>query len=399
MSGPLEGIRVIDMGAAGVGPFACALLGDMGADVISILAPLDADTPMGPKPYIRGRSVNYIQNKASKRSMVLDRKHPMGKRAVFEICATADVVVQNLRAGVSERLGLVYGELAARNPGVVYVSVTGYGNKGPWEDMRAAEWWIQSFSGFANLNGEKDGLPEVLRWAHSDYNTSNTICQAVLMALVEREESGLGQRIDITMAQAMMYAQASKLAEYFATGQNPKRLGSASATLVPDQSFKTLDDYVNISVPREQFWPKLCQALTLEHLIHDPRFATNRDRIEHREELIPLLGTVLKDRPTWWWMYWLGKYDVPCAPRYLKMAEIVADHQVVANEMIAMVDHPHWGVVRHGGTPWKFSKTPAAVRPTALPGEHNEEILKEIGFEERGAIPDVEAIVAQARGR
>jgi crotonobetainyl-CoA:carnitine CoA-transferase CaiB-like acyl-CoA transferase len=222
--------------------------------------------------------------------------------------------------------------------------------------------------------------------AHLDLSTATTITQAILQALIARERTSRGQLIEIEMLTAALALQTTRLAEYFATGEQPAPLGSAAAITVPHQAFECEDRrYIALGVERDEQWPGLCRALGLEELISDPRFISNPARVKHRAELVPILAERFKSKPAAWWAIRLGKENVPNAP-FLTFDELRDHRQVRANEHIIEIDTPHWGRMHVDGLPWKFERTPAGpIRAGGRPGEHTAEVLRELGIvDERG---------------
>src|SRR6202035_607050 len=247
---------------------------------------------------------------------------------------------------------------------------------------------VQAFCGWCSITGPERGRGEMFRHlAHLDLTTATATTQAVLQALIARERTGLGQLIEIEMLTAAMALQTTRLAEYFATGEQLAPLGSAAATTAPHQAFKCEDHrYLAIGVERDEQWPGFCRALKLAELISDPRFATNPLRVEHRAELIPILAERFKTKPAAWWTIRLNKEQVPNAP-FLTFEELRHHPQVLANGHVVEIDTPHWGRMYVDGLPWKFEGTPAGpIRAGGKPGEHTAEILRELEIvDDRGA--------------
>jgi len=381
MPGILDGIRVFDLTIAAVGPWASKLLGELGADVIKVEAPEGELSHVIPPP-IKGTAVLYISANFNKRHIVLDLKQEGDRAIALKILEKSDVFIQNMRPGAVERLGLGYDVVAQLNPRLVYVAASAYGRTGPMAKEAGIDPNLQAFSGWCSITGQPGGQGEMFRHlAHLDINTSSMIVEAVLQALLAREKTGKGQKIEIEMLAAALSLQTSRVAEYFATTEQPQPLGSAVTTTVPHQAFLCEDQkYLAVGVVQEEQWPRFCQAVKLEELHNDPRFVTNPKRVEHRAELIPLLEERFRTKPAAWWAIRLTKERVPNS-RIMDFEALRYHPQVVQNRHIIDLVTPHWGTLSVDGVPWRFSKTPAGpIRPGGLKGEHTEEVLRELGL-------------------
>jgi CoA:oxalate CoA-transferase len=378
----LEGIRVFDLTIAAVGPWSTKLLGALGADVIKVEAPGgDRLSHMVP-PQIKGSSVLYISANHNKRMIELDLKKEADRAIALRIIEKSDIFVQNMRPGAVERLGLGYDVVAKVNPRMIYVAASAYGRTGPMAREAGIDPTVQSFCGWCSVTGSENGRGEMFRHlAHLDLTTATTITQAVLQALIARERTGKGQRIEIEMLTAAMALQTTRLAEYFATGVQPQPLGSAAATSAPHEAFECQDrKYLAIGVERDEQWPGFCRALKLDELIGDARFSTNSLRVQNRADLAPLLAERCKTKPAAWWAIRLTKEKVPNGP-FLNFDELRHHPQVLANDHIVEIDTPHWGRLEVDGLPWRFDRTPAGpIRAGGKPGEHTESVLAELGI-------------------
>jgi len=383
----LEGIRVFDLTIAAVGPWATKLLGALGADVIKVEAPGGDRLSHAVPPMIKGNSVLYISANHNKRMIELDLKKEVDRAIALKIIEKSDVFVQNMRPGAVERLGLGYDVVAKINPRMIYVAASAYGRIGPMAGEAGIDPTVQAFCGWCGITGPEHGRGEMFRHlAHLDITTATTITQAILQALIARERMGRGQLIEIEMLTAAMALQTTRLAEYFATGEQPTPLGSAAATTAPHQAFECEDHrYIAIGVERDEQWLGFCRALKLAELIADPRFATNPLRVMHRAELIPILAGRFKTKPSAWWMIRLNKEKVPNGP-FLTFEELRSHPQVLANGHIVEIDTPHWGRMHVDGLPWKFERTMAGpIRAGGKPGQHTAEVLRELGIiDDRG---------------
>jgi crotonobetainyl-CoA:carnitine CoA-transferase CaiB-like acyl-CoA transferase len=386
MRGPLEGIRVFDLTLIMVGPWSTMNLGALGADVIHIERPGIEDKSLGGgiPPYINGVSIGHITWNMNKRQMFLDLKSEFDLDLAHKLLATCDVFVDNMRPGVADRLGLSYEKLSEINPRLVYCTICGWGTSGPMADRTAADPQIQAFTGFAGNSGEAGGRAEVYRhFTQMDATTGNYATMAILMALLARERTGRGQRIDLTMVQAGSAVQATRIGEYLATGEQPPLLGSACSTVAPSEAFacEEPNTHVGVQAATLKQWQSLCSVLGLNDLAEDRRFSTIAGRVAAREEISARLQAVFQTKPARWWQLSLGKAGVPCA-RIMRFEELLNHPQVWQNHYIEPAKTEAWGEVYATGLPWTFSRTPASVLPTAQAGEHTGEILDEIAARE-----------------
>ncbi|HLF76996.1 MAG TPA: CoA transferase [Dehalococcoidia bacterium] len=381
MRGPLEGIRVFDLTLIMVGPWSTMNLGALGADVIHIERPGIEDRSLGGgiPPYINGVSIGHITWNMNKRQMFLDLKSEFDVDLAHKLLATCDVFVDNMRPGVADRLGLSYETLSEINPRLVYCTICGWGTTGPMSDRTAADPQVQAFSGFAGNSGAPDGRNEVYRhFTQMDASTGNYATMAILMALLARERTGRGQRIDLNMIQAASAVQASRIGEYLATGEQPPLLGSAAASVAPSEAFETEDGtWMGVQATTPLQWQGLCGVLGLDDLANDERFATIAGRVAAREEISARLENAFKTKPARWWQMKLGRAGVPCA-RIMRFEELINHPQVMQNHYIEPVQTQAFGEVYATGLPWTFSRTPATVLPTSMAGEHTGEILDEL---------------------
>ncbi|MGA2409408.1 MAG: CoA transferase [Candidatus Binataceae bacterium] len=382
MAGILDGIRVFDLTIAAVGPWATKLLGALGADVIKVEMPGGDALSHAVPPRIKGSSVLYISANHNKRMIELNLKNEADRAVALELAKLSDVFVNNMRPGAVDRLGLSYSTVSRINPRIVYILACAYGATGPMAGEAGIDPTVQAFSGWCSITGPEHGRGEMFRHlAHIDLTTATVVAQAALQGLLARERTGKGQLIEVEMLRAAMAIQTTRLAEYFATGAQPPPLGSAASTTVPHQAFECADGkYLAVGVVSEDQWPRMCGALGLDQLADDPRFATNRDRVAHRADLIPLLAERFKIKPAAWWMIRLSHAQVPNGP-FMSFQELRYHPQAIASGGITEIDTPHWGRLSIDGLPWQFDRTPAGpIRAGGLPGEHAAEILAELGI-------------------
>jgi crotonobetainyl-CoA:carnitine CoA-transferase CaiB-like acyl-CoA transferase len=383
MAGILDGIRVFDLTVAAVGPWATKLLGELGADVIKVEAPGGDALSHGVPPKIKGSSVLYISGNYNKRMIELNLKNEADRATALNIVEQSDVFVNNMRPGAVERLGLGYDIASRVNPKIVYLVASAYGRVGPMAQEAGIDPTVQAFCGWCGITGLENGSGEMFRHlAHIDLTTATIVTQAVLQGLLARERTDKGQRIEVEMLSAAMAIQTNRFAEYFATGVQPRPLGSAASTTVPHQAFECEDSrYIAVGVVNEDQWPGFCRALKLDDLITDARFVSNPLRVQNRAELIPILAARFKTKPAAWWILRLTREKVPNGP-FLTFDELRYHPQVLANGHIVEIDTPHWGKLSVDGLPWKFERTPAGrIRAGGLPGEHTAEVLAELGIQ------------------
>jgi crotonobetainyl-CoA:carnitine CoA-transferase CaiB-like acyl-CoA transferase len=377
MSGPLDGIRVFDLTLAMVGPYATAQLGALGADVLHVEAPeVTGVRRVTVPPSIKGTSIGYINWNMNKRSVFLDLKSDQDRATAYRLLETCDVFVENMRPGVVDRLGVGYETISEINPRIIYVSSSGWGDKGPMVNVPATDGIVQVFGGWSSITGPEGGPPEVYRHStQNDSNTSNYIVQAVLLALLARDKTGRGQRINLSMLSAVIALQSSRLAEFFATGRTPLPMGSGNTTTVPDQAFLCQDKaWVAVTVENERQWTPFCNVLQLEHLAGEARFKTNADRVANRAELIPMLEAAFATKPRYHWIMELNEAGVP-AGKFMEWDEIRFHPQVTENQHVVQVPTKAWGTVYWGGPPYHFSRSATRVFSAPVPGEHTDEVL------------------------
>ncbi len=372
--GPLAGIRVLDVSIMAAGPWTGALLGMLGAEVIKVEPPA-GDGTRWVMPTQKGMGTNFISMNVNKKNMTLDLKSSDDRAAALALLGTCDVFVQNFRGGVIERLKLDYESVRAVSPRLIYCSISGFGETGPLSKAGCADPIMQAFSGFARANGAPGEGVEAFRFTgFIDLTTAAVATEAILAALLEREQTGAGQKVEISMLEAALEIQYTRIAELLGAGLVPVPRGSASPALAPDRAYAALDRYIFLTVHGDHEWSKFCAAIEQPALAVDPRFLTNQSRVENREALDAAIEPVLQSRPAIWWLRVLQRHGV--AAGLAHDFETFRHHaQVIDNEMIARLDTLHWGEISVGGVPWHFSRTPCVVRPPATPGENSEEIL------------------------
>jgi crotonobetainyl-CoA:carnitine CoA-transferase CaiB-like acyl-CoA transferase len=381
-SGPLDGIRVLDLSRLLAGPLCTMLLADMGADVVKVEPLVGEDTRSLAPPYVGDESAYFLAVNRNKRGLAIDLEHPEGRQLALELAARADVLVENFRPGAVSRLGLDYATVRAANPRIVYVAISAFGEEGPYRDRPAIDLVFQGLGGTMSITGEEGGPPVKPGTPLADLTAGMLAAYGTLVALFERARSGQGQKVELALFDAIITHQLTALSYYLATGENHPRLGTASPFLVPAQTFGTADRPINLAIVNDRFWRRFCEAIERPDLAEDPRFRTNPLRIENRRELVPILERIFATRSAAHWLELLGRAGIPCSPIQTH-AELCADPHVRARGMLVEMEHPTAGRIQVTGIPLRLSATPGSIRrPPPRLGEHTEEVLREIGVPE-----------------
>ena len=390
----LDGIRVLDLTRALAGPFCTLMLGDNGADVIKVEIPGSGDDTRkwGP-PFIGEESAYYLSINRNKRSLTLNLQDAQAQEVFMKLAQDIDVVVENFTPGVMGRFGLDYDAVKAVNPKVVYCSISGFGQDGPYRNRPAYDQIMQGVGGLMSITGEPDGEPQKIGIAVTDIGAGMWSAFAIMAALNHRGKTGEGQYIDISMLDAQVAWLTYQAAFFFANGEAPKRMGAAHPTLVPYQAFMCKDGkYINVAVGSERIWERFCQGMGREDLKDHPDYATNSVRVNNRGAMVSMLQEIFLTRPVAEWVKDLQAANVPCGP-INDLADVFADPQVLARNMYLEMAHPTLGSIKQTGLPIKFSLTPGGLdRHPPLLGEHNQEILKSLGYSEA----DVQSLMAQS---
>ncbi len=381
-SGPLAGLRVLDLSTMLAGPYGATILGDLGADVVRIESHYgDESRHLGPR---RGTERGpYLSLNRSKRDMVLDLQQEAAQEVFARIAGTADILITNVREPALSKLGINYAQVKAHKPDIIWIHVTAFGADGPYAGRPGIDFLAQGYTGVLALNGEPDGAPVRTGFPAVDVITSLLVSNAALTALRVRDAGGEGQRIEISLLDALMHAQASSIGTYLATGERPERTGNRSLYFAPSGTYPTADGkYVVITTPAEKFFAKLCRALDVEW-DREERFHDINARLTNQDELDSVLAERTRQFTRDQLVEKLVAADVLTAP-INAVEEVVKDPQVLHNNMIVSTDHPTLGKVEVTGVPIRFYGTPASVRKhPPLLGEHTRELLQEVGYSEQ----------------
>ncbi len=396
MPGPLDGIRVIDLTSMVSGPLGAMILADQGVDVIKVEAP-QGDASRAVATRRGGFSASFLNNNRNKRSIVLDLKKPGGRDALLRLFAGADVVMQNFRPGVVERLGIDYPAAKAVNPGVIYASITGFGEAGPYAHKPVFDPLIQSLSGLTSVQANaKTGRPGLIRTILPDKLTGFTVAQAITAALFARSRSGEGQHIRLSMLDTVIhFLWSSDMGGHTFVGDETAQ---ETAQSFIDLIYETADGYISVAAFRRVDWEKLADACERPEWKTDPRFLDAVGLEEYKPERLELTQEALLTRGSAEWIARFDQYDVPCAP-VLTRREMIGHPQIAANELIIEIDHPQAGRLRQTRSPARFEGTPAEQRRGGpLLGGHTAEVLREAGLsdQEVQALLDSGAAVAAA---
>jgi crotonobetainyl-CoA:carnitine CoA-transferase CaiB-like acyl-CoA transferase len=386
MAGPLAHIRVLDMSRVLAGPWTGQNLADLGAEVIKIERPGKGDDSRAfAPPYIRDASGKETTESAyfccanrGKKSVTVDISKPEGAKLVRELAAKADVLLENYKFGDLTRYGLGYEQLHELNPQLIYCSVTGFGQTGPDREKPGYDFMIQGMGGIMSVTGEKGEGPQRVGIPIADIMTGMYASIAVCAALAHRAQSGAGQHLDLALLDCQVAALAYQAMNYLSTGVPPGRSGNVHPNIVPYQPFPTSDGDVIIACGNDNLFRKFCEVADCRHLIEDPRFATNADRVKNRAEIEPLIQAVTRTRSTREWLPALEAAGVPCGP-INNLRDVFEEPQVKARGMLRELPHTTAGKVPQVVSPMKFSQTPLEF-PSAPPvlGEHTEEVLRDM---------------------
>ncbi|HEY7677351.1 MAG TPA: CoA transferase [Candidatus Methylomirabilis sp.] len=377
---PLEGVRVLDLTRVLAGPFCTMMLGDLGADVIKVERPGAGDDvrAWGPPFAPGGESAYFLCVNRNKRSITVDLKSPRGRDLVRDLARRADVLVENFKTGTMDEMGLPYEVLRHANAGLIYCSITGFGTTGPYRDLPGYDLIAQAMGGIMSITGDVDGMPMKVGVPIVDLTTGMFAAVAILAALRVKEQTGRGQRIDMSLLDSQIAWLGNVASNYLIGGTPARRLGNAHPNITPYEVFPTRDGHVALAVGNDGQWRRFCQVAEAPHLADHADFKTNADRVRNREKLVPVMGDLMRRRTSQEWMDLLRKDEIPCGP-IQTVDRALHDPQVLARGMVLETQHPTAGPIKLVGSPLKLAETPPEVRlPPPTLGQHTEEVLREV---------------------
>ncbi|KUF11839.1 CaiB/BaiF CoA transferase family protein [Pseudoponticoccus marisrubri] len=379
---PLAGLRVIDLTQVMAGPFCCMMLGDMGADVIKIEPPKGDQTRAAMGFRMKGAdSPGFLALNRNKRSVTLDLKTEGGRAMLLELVKTADVLVENYRPGVTGRLGIDYDTLSALNPKLVYASISGFGQTGPWSQRPGFDLIAQAMSGVMSAMGHPETGPVKSGVSVGDLGAGLFCLYGILSAVIGRSSSGKGQYIDASLFEAALSLSIWETTEYWATGHSPEPLGTANRMSAPYQAFTASDGMFVVGAANQKLWDLFCEVIARPDIHDDPRFVTNKDRVANRDALVAALEPVFLERGAAEWVEAFLSNGVPAGPINDFGQVFAADH-TQARDMIMTIDHPAEGPMNALGFPVKMRGTPQQVRHAPpLLGQHTDELAGELGLD------------------
>lgn len=381
MTQALEHIKVVDLSRTLAGPFCTMLLGDMGADIVKVEQPEKGDesrrfTP----PTWEGESTYFLASNRNKRSITLNLKSEEARTIVLRLVREADIIIENFRTGTMEKMGLGYETLRDTNPRIIYCSISGFGRTGPDRNKAGYDLLLQGYGGLMSITGEPDRPPSKAGMSIADLSTGLFATYGILSAVIAREKTGEGQMVDASILDGQVGLLNYIATGYFASGQVPKRMGSAHPSIVPYQVFETQDKDIIIAVANDGLWVKCCEALGWEDLTNDPSFVTNDERTANRDELVRIMNERLSTQVSKEILSRLEEAGVPAGPVHT-VDQVLALPQIKERETILDIEHPKIPQLRVPGFAVKLSGTPAQVRKAPpLLGEHTEEVLGELGY-------------------
>lgn len=383
MALPLEGVRVLDLTSVMAGPYCSMLLGDMGADVIKIESFPDGDTSRAFVPQIRGESYCFTVLNRNKRSLAIDMKSAKGRNIVHQLAKRADIITENFRPGVVKKLGLDYESLRQDNPGLVYASMSGFGQTGPYAGRGGYDIIAQGMSGIMMMTGEPGGRPAKVGIAMNDIASGVTALYAILGAYISRLRSGQGQYVETSLLEAGLAWSQWEFGAFFGAGELPAAMGTRHRRAAPYQAYRTSDGYVTVGANNEKLWRAFCeQVCASPHWLSDPRYASNALRVQHADALQADIEAVFTSHPTAHWVEALDAAAVPGGPVY-SYQQVFDDPHVKARAMVVEMEHPIMGTIKTFGSPVKSSGELVSIRRAApWLGQHSEEILRSLGIAE-----------------
>jgi formyl-CoA transferase len=378
----LSNIRILDLSRVLAGPYCSMVLSDFGAEVIKIEQPGTGDgTRQWGPPWVNGESAYFLSVNRNKKSLTLNLKTEKGREIIKKLAAEADILIENFKPGTMKRRGLDYQKLSRNNPGLIYCSISGYGQTGPYRERPGYDFMIQAQGGIMSITGPAEGEPHKVGVAIVDITAGLFAASAILSALHHRQRTGEGQYIDVALLDAQVAWLANVAHNYFATGQKPDRFGNAHPNIVPYETFPTADGYIALAIGSDSQFRHFCNVVERPDLWQDERFQTNTGRVENRKILIPLLKELFQERTTTEWIDLLVETGIPVGP-INDIPAILKDPQIAARQMVQEIEHSTAGTIQLLGPVAKMSKTPAQIQhaPPTL-GADTEAVLKSLRYD------------------
>jgi crotonobetainyl-CoA:carnitine CoA-transferase CaiB-like acyl-CoA transferase len=390
MSSPLSHIRVLELSRILAGPWAGQMLADLGAEIIKVEKPIQGDDTRhwGP-PYLKSQqdeapteSAYFLSANRGKRSITIDIRQPEGQAIIHQLIESCDVLIENFKVGSLQKYHLDYASLSAINPQLIYCSITGFGQDGPYAQRAGYDFLLQGMGGLMSVTGEPDHLPgggpQKVGVALTDILTGMYATTAIQAAIIEREKSGLGQHIDLALLDVQVACLANQAMNYLVSQETPKRMGNAHPNIVPYQTFETADGFIILTIGNDSQFADFCEVAQCQTLIHDPDFATNQSRVRNRDVVIERLTNIIKAKDSEFWLQQLEIKGVPCGP-INDIAQVFENPQIKHRKMLGELTHPENGKVPTVANPINFSRTPIAYNqaPPKL-GEHTDKVLSEL---------------------
>jgi len=388
--GALSHIKVLDLSRVLAGPWASQILADLGAEVIKVERPKTGDDTRGwGPPFLKDRDGNdtaesayFLCTNRGKQSVCIDMKTAEGQETIRQLADQSDVVLENFKVGGAAKFGIDYETLSERNPGLVYCSITGFGQNGPYKDRAGYDFLVQAMGGLMSVTGQPDGAegagPQKVGVALTDIMTGLYATIGILAALTERDRSGLGQFVDLALLDVTAATLANQASNYLVGGVVPTRLGNAHPNIVPYQSFVAADGHLIVAVGNDAQFSRYVEAIGAPELAVDDRFITNKDRVAHRDALVPLLQRKMLERCKEEWLQILESAQVPAGP-INSVEDVFAEPQIRAREMVVQLAHPHNPELHLVGNPIKLSRTPVEYeKPPPTLGQHTRQVLSKV---------------------
>ncbi|MGK0306191.1 MAG: crotonobetainyl-CoA:carnitine CoA-transferase CaiB-like acyl-CoA transferase [Gammaproteobacteria bacterium] len=390
MSSPLSHIRVLELSRILAGPWAGQMLADLGAEIIKVEKPIQGDDTRhwGP-PYLNNQqseapteSAYFLSANRGKRSITIDIRQPEGQAIIHQLIESCDVLIENFKVGSLQKYHLDYASLSAINPQLIYCSITGFGQDGPYAQRAGYDFLLQGMGGLMSVTGEPDHLPgggpQKVGVALTDILTGMYATTAIQAAMIEREKSGLGQHIDLALLDVQVACLANQAMNYLVSDETPKRMGNAHPNIVPYQTFQTADGFIILTIGNDSQFADFCEVAQCQALIQDPRFTTNQARVRNREIVIEQLANIIQAKDSEFWLQQLETKGVPCGP-INDIAQVFENPQIKHRKILGELTHPKNGKVPTIKNPINFSRTPIVYNqaPPNL-GEHTEDVLSEL---------------------